>query len=446
VNTSALTVSFLLAAGASQAAIPTSGLVANYEFTGDATDAGPHGLHGAVNGATLVADRFGRPNRAYAFDGHSYIEIADHDAFSVPTTGDFSMSVWMRPDVLTFADQEGTGYVHWMGKGEPSQHEWVWRMYGQNNTEGRVNRTSSYLFNLAGDLGAGVYVQETVTPGVWLHYVITISTSNDIELFYKNGVFKHQAPFQDSVYNVHPQNGTAPVRIGTRNFASYFEGAIDDVRFYNRVLTPTEIQQLYAEVPPTPTPTATATQRPRPTATSTMRPTATSTARPSPTATARPRATATSTARPRPTVSTTAWYRLVNRNSGKCVDARGSGTANGTIVQQYTCNTSYAQQFQLRLATGGYYRVANRNNAAQVLHVTNGSTADGARIVLRTYASLPQHEWQAVPEPATGSWRLVARHSGKCLVVPGAQTANSVQLQQATCTGGAAQSFLLQPR
>jgi fibronectin type 3 domain-containing protein len=37
------------------------------------------------------------------------------------------------------------------------------------------------------------------------------------------------------------------VRIGTRDFASYFQGAIDDVRFYNRVLSLAEIQQLFTE-------------------------------------------------------------------------------------------------------------------------------------------------------------------------------------------------------
>jgi hypothetical protein len=40
-----------------------------------------------------------------------------------------------------------------------------------------------------------------------------------------------------------------------------------------------------------------------------------------------------------------------------------------------------------------------------------------------------------------GYYHFVARHSGKCLTVPGASTADGVQLVQSTCDGSAAQSF-----
>ena len=43
----------------------------------------------------------------------------------------------------------------------------------------------------------------------------------------------------------------------------------------------------------------------------------------------------------------------------------------------------------------------------------------------------------------SGYWRFIARHSGKCLDVPGSSTANAVQLQQYTCNGTNAQSFRL---
>jgi hypothetical protein len=40
-----------------------------------------------------------------------------------------------------------------------------------------------------------------------------------------------------------------------------------------------------------------------------------------------------------------------------------------------------------------------------------------------------------------GYYHFVARSTGKCLDVPGASTADGVQLQQYTCSGTAAQSF-----
>ncbi|WBB67866.1 RICIN domain-containing protein [Micromonospora sp. WMMD812] len=144
-------------------------------------------------------------------------------------------------------------------------------------------------------------------------------------------------------------------------------------------------------------------------------------------------------------ISPTAWYSLVNRGSGKCVDARAAGTANGTAIQQYACNTTYAQQYQFQPTSGGHVRVNNRNNSARALDVTNVSTADNAPIQLWTYSGGNNQQWQAVPE-ADGYYRLVNRLSGKCLDVPGGSTADSVQLVQYSCNGSAAQSFRLLPR
>jgi hypothetical protein len=143
-----------------------------------------------------------------------------------------------------------------------------------------------------------------------------------------------------------------------------------------------------------------------------------------------------------PPISPTSWYSVVNRTSAKCVDARSSGTANGTAIQQYTCNNTFAQQFQFQPTSGGYVRINNRNNPAQVLDVSNVSTADNAPVHLWAYGGGNNQQWQAVSEGG-GYYHFVSRHSGKCLDVPGASTANSVQLVQYTCNGSGAQSFRL---
>ncbi|HEX6343124.1 MAG TPA: RICIN domain-containing protein [Umezawaea sp.] len=138
------------------------------------------------------------------------------------------------------------------------------------------------------------------------------------------------------------------------------------------------------------------------------------------------------------------WYTVVNQGSGKCVDARAAATANGTAVQQYTCNSSSAQQWQFQPTSGGFSRINARDNSAQVLDVADVSTADGGLIHLWTYGGGNNQQWQAV-EQAGGSYRFVSRLSGKCLDVPSASTADSVQLQQYTCNGSGAQTFSLVP-
>jgi hypothetical protein len=141
-------------------------------------------------------------------------------------------------------------------------------------------------------------------------------------------------------------------------------------------------------------------------------------------------------------ISPTTWYSVVNRASNKCVDARSSGTANGTAIQQWTCNNSNAQQYQVQPTSAGFNRINNRNSPAQVLDVSGVSAADNAIVHLWTYGGGNNQQWQAVSEGG-GYYRFVNRHSGKCLDVPAASTADGVQLVQYTCNGTAAQSFRL---
>jgi len=242
---------FLAVVTPSSAAVPTNGLIASYNFNGNANDSSGKDHHGIIHNVSLTSGRLGNGRSAYSFNGSdAYIEIPDHNDFSVPTSGKLSISVWMRPGTLRFPKVEGTRYVHWMGKGIASQQEWAFRMYSSDNTEGRENRTSFYLFNLMGGEGAGSYVQEPVTSGRWYHYVTVVDMSTDTIKLYKNGNLKDQDSFINSQYQINPENGTAPVRIGTRDFASYFRGAIDNINIYSRDLSQSEVLQLYNDNTP----------------------------------------------------------------------------------------------------------------------------------------------------------------------------------------------------
>lgn len=138
----------------------------------------------------------------------------------------------------------------------------------------------------------------------------------------------------------------------------------------------------------------------------------------------------------------TGYTTVVNKGSGKCVDARSAASADGTAVQQYACNGSTAQNWQLVATSGGYYRVNSNLDATKAWDVTDVSTADSAPVQLWTYSSGNNQQWLPVAE-ADGAYHFVNRNSGKCLDVPSASTADSVQLAQYTCNGTAAQSFTL---
>jgi glucosylceramidase len=172
---------------------------------------------------------------------------------------------------------------------------------------------------------------------------------------------------------------------------------------------------------------------------------------PTPTATAT--ATPSSTPSPTPTASgstgaidATKWYQVINQNSGKCLDDAGWGTANGTVLQQWSCSNPAAtnQQWQLRPTSGGYYQVVNRNASSLVWDVNGGAgaTADGTQVHLWSYGGGTNQQWQPV-SVGNGYYKFVARNSGKCLDVRDVSTADGAWLQQWTCTGGTAQAFRL---
>ena len=197
---------------------------------GGSGSSGASGHGGAAGGASGSAGSGVASDGAPVFDGTSgYVEIPDDDLFSEPTSGAITVEAWMRPDSTAMPRDESSGYVHWMGKGVSGQHEWVARMYQDGNSEGRENRISFYSFNLTGGLGAGSYFQDTVTVGAWIHYA---GEFDDVNTYiFKNGVLRDQDPL--SGYDIDPGNGTAPVRIGTRDFSSFFQGSVARVAIYS---------------------------------------------------------------------------------------------------------------------------------------------------------------------------------------------------------------------
>ncbi len=182
------------------------------------------------------------------FDGtRTYIEVPSSAQFSLAPGGGLTISAWIRPETLFFSNTEGSGYVHWLGKGEKERYEWTFRMYSQDNTEGRGNRISFYLFNPAGGLGVGSYFQDELTPGNWIHVVGAADSQRTY--VYRDGVRRDSDVYAGQVT---PQAGSAPFRIGTRDLNSFFAGEIRAVRIWNRLLSDNEVADLYnAEVVPT---------------------------------------------------------------------------------------------------------------------------------------------------------------------------------------------------
>src|SRR5260370_9247743 len=90
--------------------------------------------------------------------------------------------------------------------------------------------------------GCGSYFQDPVQGGQWIHVVGVADNSAMTTTIYKDGVPRNSNSYAGIVT---PGHGTTPLRMGTRDFASFFQGALAEVRVWNRVLNDQEIADLY---------------------------------------------------------------------------------------------------------------------------------------------------------------------------------------------------------
>jgi alpha-tubulin suppressor-like RCC1 family protein len=197
---------------------PTAGLAAYYPFSGNAADRSGHGNHGTVHGATLTTDRFGRANSAYRFNGMGdYIRVPYSNTLSFPH--DLSVAAW-----ISTTDEAG-GVAHEHNGGADGNF-----VFGLSQG-GRVR------FGRSANVAGGLYDSDFVNDGHW-HFVAGLfDSTNHVITITIDGYF---ASSYTDLLNL-PDNPIALI-IGDENNHLYaFDGIIDDVRLYNRVLTEAEI-------------------------------------------------------------------------------------------------------------------------------------------------------------------------------------------------------------
>ncbi|MEH1166857.1 glycosyl hydrolase [Micromonospora sp. CPCC 205539] len=120
--------------------------------------------------------------------------------------------------------------------------------------------------------------------------------------------------------------------------------------------------------------------------------------------------------------------------SGKCADVAGANSANGTVVQLYTCDTNGTAQ-GWTVGSDGTVRALGK-----CLDVAGGVNADGTRVQI----------WDCVAGSGNQQWRyggsaqtLVNPATGRCLDAAGQGTANGTPLQIWSCTGNANQRWTI---
>jgi hypothetical protein len=135
-------------------------------------------------------------------------------------------------------------------------------------------------------------------------------------------------------------------------------------------------------------------------------------------------------------------YSFVVRHSGKAIDVAGGGTGNGTNIQQwayYTSNNN--ERFQVTHLGSGWHRISPVISPGQAIDVSGVSTANGANVHTWAWGNGTNQQWR-FEDVGGGYWRIIARHSNKCLDVLNNSLADGGNIAQWDCIAGAQnQSF-----
>ena len=206
----------------------TSGLVGHWTFdgkdviSGKVKDRSGQGNDGSPSGiATSTFYTTGKTGQAFNFDGvNDYVSIPNQDRNTL------SASMWIRR-----MGQFGTINNSRLLMGQSSG--WAWYIQSDNQEFGKAG------------VSAAADSSTKITDTKWHHIAVTYDGSTT--RYYLDGN-ADGSPAYSTTFN----NGGAVYGIGSDpTFGGFFNGYIDDVRIYNRVLTGSEITQLYKMASPT---------------------------------------------------------------------------------------------------------------------------------------------------------------------------------------------------
>ena len=201
------------------------GIVADYSFTHNGSDATDFGNHADISGAELTTDRFGFGNSAILLNGtSSEVTASNAEQLNSPAT---TVSFWVKANALP---ANGEAFLLSFGG-------WQERFKISLPTHGKVVWTTSHE-NGVSDMDAGNGNELPV--GVWKHLVFVHDGAKD--KIFIDGVLKAEKNVVGALNST-----TKPLGIGYNPIdgGNWFNGAIDELEIYNVALSDSEIAALH---------------------------------------------------------------------------------------------------------------------------------------------------------------------------------------------------------
>ena len=217
--------------------VPSEGLVAYYPFNGNANDASGNGNNGAVSGATLTSDKDGNTNKAYEFTvdenggwGSKQDEITI-TSDPLMNSNEITLSAWVYPRSKpgNFANRPLTVFGRW----EINEANEVFRF--------KVTEDNKIYFQAGSEsFGSGQINYDT-----WSHIAITVNSNGTVKS-YLNGNYVDETNFSTPL-NVNSQSNLTIGSLPSSNGTWYlFDGKLDELGYWNKILTAEEIEYLYS--------------------------------------------------------------------------------------------------------------------------------------------------------------------------------------------------------
>jgi hypothetical protein len=187
--------------------------------------------HGLMrNGATFET---GAVDWAFSLDGYDdYVEVPDNDLWTLGTN-DFTIDLWACFDGDPGGTIRNPGAImigHDNGGGE--QNKWTFPL-GGGVLHFHVNGPSPY------PVGGYDLAKYTFSPNPYQWYHLAVTRSGNTFTIYVDGI-----AVSSETNSVMIPNPTAPLTIGQAE-GFFTDGRIDEVEFFNRALSPTEIKSIY---------------------------------------------------------------------------------------------------------------------------------------------------------------------------------------------------------
>ena len=204
--------------------------ISYYPLDGNANDEGHNGLDGNIHGAVAAADRMGNADGAMRFDGKDdYIQIDDYGDI-VPKV-DISVSMWLKS-----YDSKPQFQLKLL----PDNNRFAVSAF--YNHDGR--NTTFWDFGWTGETGNApgrLYYRPEPIDTLWHHYVFISSISEEFMRIYKDGELLNEKNEPKALLNVAGRD----LKIGSGDNRLYYNGVIDEIIIYDRVLTEEEIMELF---------------------------------------------------------------------------------------------------------------------------------------------------------------------------------------------------------